>query len=128
METKPITVQGVKEMLKKELSNKLESCEIDNTKDLCEFIDICMSSFHNAELPSGWISVEDRLPDLNKQVIGYFPNGIEGSSGKEEVSTAICYNGKKLHSDFPNSTASHFEATHWQPLPQPPIENQLHKI
>lgn len=52
METKPITVQGVKEMLKKELSNKLESCEIDNTKDLCEFIDICMSSFHDAELPS----------------------------------------------------------------------------
>lgn len=63
-----------------------------------------------------WIIVEDRLPE-DEKVIAYFPNGDE--SGKK-ISTGTCW-GRKVVSDFPNSTASFFEATHWQPLPSPPI-------
>jgi hypothetical protein len=30
------------------------------------------------------------------------------------------YDGEKLTSDFPNSTAAWFCATQWMPLPKPP--------
>jgi hypothetical protein len=59
-----------------------------------------------------WFDVSEIKPEENTQVLGYFPYGDE--SGKK-VSTAIM--GKNLHSDFPNSTSSFFEATHWIYLP-----------
>lgn len=65
---------------------------------------------------SGWVAVTERMPPLRKTVIGYFPDGNEGG---EKIATAVYY-GTKLHSDFPNSTAHCFEATHWMALPEPP--------
>ena len=64
-----------------------------------------------------WVAVTDKLPPIITRVIGYFPTGNESG---EIVSTAIMHNKGHLVSDFPNSTASYFEATHWMPLPEPP--------
>lgn len=64
-----------------------------------------------------WVSVLEKLPPKNEVVIGYFPRGDESGA---KVSTAITYDGKKLRSDFPNSTSYCFEATHWMSFPEPP--------
>ena len=64
-----------------------------------------------------WVAVSERMPPKKETVIGYFPDGDESGS---KVATAITYDGEKLRSDFPNSTAHCFEATHWLPLPEPP--------
>ena len=59
---------------------------------------------------TGWISVEDRLPEINTYVLAATHRGLviidrlcDYGRGKEWVSG---------HSDNP--------ITHWQPLPQPP--------
>lgn len=64
-----------------------------------------------------WVATSENMPPKNETVIGYFPNGDESGA---KVATAITYDGKKLRSDFQNSTAYCFEATHWLPLPEPP--------
>lgn len=64
-----------------------------------------------------WIKLEDKKPLENIKLLGYFPDG-DGTG--LNVSTAI-FNGYKLRSDFPNSTAFCFEATHWMYLPLIPI-------
>jgi hypothetical protein len=66
----------------------------------------------------GWISIEDRLPETRDQVIAYFPRGNEGG---EKVATGI-RSQNQIISDFPNSTAHCFKASHWMPLPSPPKE------
>jgi hypothetical protein len=66
-----------------------------------------------------WINVKDELPPKRTKVIGYFPDGNESG---EVISTAIRYSDE-LVSDFPNSTAYCFEATHWMLLPLPPQIN-----
>ncbi len=63
-----------------------------------------------------WIDVNERLPDRETPVIGYFPCGDESGA---KVAGAIRY-GKTLHSDAPNSTAHCFIPTHWMPLPNAP--------
>jgi hypothetical protein len=60
-----------------------------------------------------WIDVTIKKPDYFEQVLGYFPNGDESGN---KVATAIMRD--TLQSDFPNSTASYFEATHWMPIPK----------
>ena len=64
-----------------------------------------------------WIDIKKQMPEKNVVVLGYYPTGDEGGN---KVATAITYNGKTLRSDFPNSTAHCFEATHWMPMPEPP--------
>jgi hypothetical protein len=59
----------------------------------------------------------ENMPTKNVKVIGYFPDGDESGN---IVATAITYNGKDLISDFPNSIAYCFKATHWLPIPEPP--------
>jgi hypothetical protein len=63
-----------------------------------------------------WIRVEGELPDYENIVNGYFPDGDEGG---RKVAEAV-RSGDSVISAFPNSTASWFKATHWQPLPSPP--------
>lgn len=68
-----------------------------------------------------WIDFKTKRPKLRETVIGYFPEGTEGTMGHPCVDTAY-FNGGKLVSNFPNSTAYCFEATHWMPMPEPPTE------
>jgi hypothetical protein len=65
-----------------------------------------------------WINIKEKQPPIRETVLGYFPDGTEGGN---EVSTAI-WTGTSLHSDFPNSTAYCFKATHWMFFPDPPSD------
>ena len=66
---------------------------------------------------SEWISVEDRLPDINERV---FARGVFGfdsgiSYGVAEL-TYKCENHHAWNSDF----RSVHDVTHWMPLPELP--------
>lgn len=65
-----------------------------------------------------WVDIKQQQPKEYERVIGYFPNGIEGSGRKPTVDTAH-WTGDKLVSDYPNSTSSFFEATKWMQFPIP---------
>lgn len=75
-------------------------------------VDAFLSSLGETD---GWIPVSERLPEEGT-VIAYFPRGNEDG---QKVATGMP-SGKKVVSDYPNSTASHFEASHWMPLPKLP--------
>lgn len=56
-----------------------------------------------------WISVKDRLPEVNELVIGY-----DGYSVQPVIKCR-----KKSEWDYVNS-GSQVNVTHWMPLPSPP--------
>jgi hypothetical protein len=62
---------------------------------------------------SEWISVNDRLPELNKEVLVAWSNGSVGIS-------------RHIKDEFEptewDTYGSHVNITHWQPLPEP-IQN-----
>ena len=62
---------------------------------------------------SEWISVEDRLPELNKEVLVVWTDGVFGFATRIET---------KYHEERWNwETAALVETiTHWQPLIEPP--------
>ena len=62
---------------------------------------------------SKWISVEDRLPKLNTEVICC--DGPKNS----DVSTSYFVEGGFYKIDE-NGVINSFEVTHWQPLPEKP--------
>jgi len=78
----------------------------------------------------GWISVKDRLPELNKEVMVYAVGKIEGFTGRHAY--ALC--DRFVQHVFPSSPGherwstpweyfhTDYEITHWMPLPEPPKE------
>ena len=62
-----------------------------------------------------WISVEERLPDVKKEVIvcDKMPNGMR------YVTTAFMLEDCA----FLNDCGRMYEVTHWMPLPEPPKED-----
>lgn len=73
---------------------------------------------------NGWISVEDRLPAIETDVLG-----LCNVLGKElilivclELADDECYFVAINHNgpDYENA----IDVTHWQPLPEPPKDNQ----
>jgi len=70
----------------------------------------------------GWISVEDRLPTITKEIIeteldDEVPMYIVMIKGAT-IPTALCYDGETWHEYFDRSIV--YDVTHWQPLPSPP--------
>jgi hypothetical protein len=66
-----------------------------------------------------WISVEDRLPEKNKAVIGCVTDRFT-FEGKISVST-VCYFG--IASGWESLRDEDFKGkrvTHWMPMPKPP--------
>lgn len=68
-----------------------------------------------------WISIEDRLPDLNSFVLS--------TDGELVAATVFLYNDhiKKYHWDYFSSGCGCCDTdmknvTHWMPLPIPPLE------
>ena len=61
---------------------------------------------------SEWIKCSERLPELEKVVLGAFPEGFRFT----------CYLIKGGHWRLTGSCgqASGYDITHWQPLPEPP--------
>lgn len=62
---------------------------------------------------SAWISVEDRLPELDKEVLVAWTDGVIGFAMRIE---------SKYHEERWNWDPVAFgeTITHWQPLPEPP--------
>lgn len=59
---------------------------------------------------SGWISVDVQLPDIEKEVIGFW---------HEEGPVIVVWDG--LHWGDPEDlVAIGYHITHWMPLPDPP--------
>lgn len=77
---------------------------------------------------SEWISVNDRLPEHNEDVLIYAVGKSDGFIGHDEITITKISN----HKIFPSSPDywtwaspwqyffSNYEITHWRPLPDPP--------
>jgi hypothetical protein len=81
---------------------------------------------------SEWIDVNDRLPEENVVVIlsedGNFETGWYGH-GTEYMSEKL-FTGFFIHNTGYDGDSAHSQGnvTHWQPLPEPPKEDDNGKI
>lgn len=70
--------------------------------------------------PNDWISVEDRLPERNQDVIMYFDGGNMAvgwwHDNDEDITFWCAYTDDGFYTDC------ECIPTHWMPLPQPPKE------
>jgi hypothetical protein len=67
--------------------------------------------FHPRFKNMGWISVEDRQPELDKEVLVAWTDGVIGFARRFNPQNS----GERW-----DTTASNATITHWQPLPEPP--------
>lgn len=65
-----------------------------------------------------WISVDDKLPELGKEVLAYCAGRFM------EVARLDFKDGEKRFLCMWDSTAL-YRVTHWMPLPEPPQEERL---
>ena len=71
------------------------------------------------KLTDGWISVEDRLPEIGKNVLVYDCFSELEQIPELSMSTAH-YDGMVWRDYLSNRHIYSEEITHWQPLPSPP--------
>lgn len=70
---------------------------------------------------SGWIPVEDGLPELNQSVDGWTPLACNGETNQRIEN--ICWDPeykKWVCSDYYEPLSSELNITHWMPQPEPP--------
>lgn len=76
-----------------------------------EHIEFAWEMWQARAAQSEWISVEERLPEVNGTYLGFNNNaGMVGA-----VKFYKCHTGKGLFHDH-----RILNVTHWQPLPEPP--------
>lgn len=114
----------------------LEFLRIFDAPSLSEAVDMAVAALRaqqeaekNEPTPSGWISVKERLPDVDKTDSDY-----------ESVRVLVAYNGTVMpliyeraeirkktvyrwRSMFDRIFENESKITHWMPLPEPPKEN-----
>lgn len=86
---------------------------------MCGSVDYCKG--YNAAVKTinekyGWVSVEERLPELNTPVIGWYKDNPFSKYCPEIVS----WNGKGWLFVYAERYVT--TVTHWMPLPEPPKE------
>tara|TARA_R110002153_G_scaffold264338_1_gene426166 strand:- start:1196 stop:1513 length:318 start_codon:yes stop_codon:yes gene_type:complete len=100
----------------------LEQYKDATRKELWEILQIQVERI--AELENQWISVEDKLPELDDaSVIVNFDNGsIEcvHVGFFDQVSCGFDHRGSQMYR--PYYVGHDPKATHWMPLPEPPKE------
>lgn len=97
-------------------SNKLTNDAADAIEELYTIVEGYRSRMR---LGSGWISVEERLPEAWKPVLAFDPTGYG------EIGIAFIVGSLNIvvwrGAGFTN-TAYPPSITHWMPLPAPPVE------
>ena len=81
---------------------------------------------------SEWISVNDRLPELNQDVLVYAVGKIDGFIGEHVVEKCKRFTqhmlpsspGREIWSSPYQYFHTDYEITHWMPLPEPPKEGR----
>jgi len=100
-----------------DLSKAFETIECcDTTEEIRPSVDIikCEIESLQARIPQ-WISVEDRLPGINSEFLGYCDGDIDHYFRAEDC----VWNRNSAN----QSRADIFDIlSHWMPLPQPPTE------
>ena len=84
------------------------------------------------EHDSGWISINDRLPELNQDVLVYAVGKIDGFIGDHVVEKCKRFiqrilpssPGEEIWSSPYQYFHTDYEITHWMPLPEPPEEGR----
>ncbi len=82
----------------------------------------CDQSIACCDFVSGWISIKDRLPDRDDELVLVIANGKFGNITLDEAFELACYykdDGWVLES-YPDM--ENIRVTHWMPLPKPPKE------
>jgi len=76
---------------------------------------------------SNWISIEDRLPDLDEWVTGFqdrrYDLILKGIGSEDTKVLPVMFGGfDSFDTPLWNQTSLHYisDITHWQPLPEPP--------
>lgn len=64
----------------------------------------------------GWVSVEERLPNTNEDVLVWEKDDFEGDLAVARYTEFPSSEGGYWYKPFKN-----IQVTHWQPLPEPPI-------
>ena len=86
-----------------------------------EYHAMCLAALREQE-QRGWISLEDRLPEMKADVLMYFAECKNMAVGfmcdMDEDRTMWC-----SYSDDGWYTDCDYEPSHWMPLPEPPKED-----
>ena len=98
------------ELLKSVLPNFRNNMAYWGEKPIYEFADCLLA---NGVTVKEWISVDDRLPEDNSDVLAYSRNGEEGRIYPANYAKGVWFD---CIFDIPVTNAT----THWMPLPQPP--------
>lgn len=121
-ETKPITVQDEKI---KSMITALSPLQARLVAGIAIYYESEISRLHDAELPSEWISVKDKLPEVQKN--NYTVNVLAIDIDGEFIIGYFDTQNLKFVTAMDDKYYQ-YGITHWQPLPQLPITNQPHKI
>ena len=102
-------------------SCELTSCRSCNAKNIADHL------IANGVTVQEWISVKDRLPEMEANVLMYFAPDKNMAAGfmcdVDEDRTMWC-----AYTDGGFYTDCDFEPTHWMPLPEPPKENDYDQL
>ena len=112
---KPLDEQGIMLMCDHCVYGEPPTCTKKNknendTKEKSSFISYLLKNF--------WIKCSDKHPENNQYVLCYDGNDID-------IFKFTYYENKKKY-NFTNSQDDFFYATHWMPLPAPPLEKDDH--
>ncbi|MEE9611967.1 MAG: DUF551 domain-containing protein [Desulfatiglandales bacterium] len=69
---------------------------------------------------SEWISVEDRIPEKGGVVMSFY-GGLPVMVSREDEGWRVLMLGRDLRYGLHGNYAP-FNATHWMPLPEPPVK------
>ncbi len=73
-----------------------------------------------------WISVKDRLPKRETEVLGYFKHGKIYVVAQCSWRDNICNEWHFSPASYDPDSAEFEELTHWMPLPNPPENKEIY--
>ncbi len=91
--------------------------------DMVEIIERCLAqpvsggyTLNSPEIPDGWVSCEDRMPEEGDVVLVCQEGGI--------IYCAEMQDGELYPDEFPRVPSEGREITHWMPLPAAPTKGE----